>query len=108
MNHVIGSFNGTEYILHDTLRKWYLFFSFEKRSSFCSGSIHIVHGRGAPFPHPNLSAEILLHLFFYGVMYQSNGSFNVPLGHTPGIWRLFLPGRQGIGWPLIGGEEFDR
>ena len=29
MNHVIGSFNGNEYILRDTLRNWYLF-PFEK------------------------------------------------------------------------------
>ena len=24
-----------------------------------------------------------------------------PPGHTPGIWRLFLPGREGIWLPLI-------
>ena len=28
------------------------------------------------------------------LMYQSNRSFNIPPGHTPGIWRLFLPGRR--------------
>ena len=31
-----------------------------------------------------------------------------PPGHTPGIWHLFLPGREGIWSPLIGGGEFDR
>ena len=33
-------------------------------------------------------------------MYQSNRSFNFPPGHTPGIWRLFLAGREGIWSPL--------
>ena len=32
----------------------------------------------------------------YPIMYQSNRSFNI---HPPGIWRLFLPGREGI-WSL--------
>ena len=42
-------------------------------------------------------------------MYQSNRSFDIPPpGHTPGIWRLFLPGREGIWSPLIRGGEFDR
>ena len=31
-----------------------------------------------------------------------------PSGNTQGIWRLFLPGREGIWSPLIGGGEFDR
>ena len=31
-----------------------------------------------------------------------------PPGHTPGIWRLFLPGREGIWSPTIEGGEFDR
>ena len=31
-----------------------------------------------------------------------------PPGQTPGIWRLFLPGREEIRSPLIGGGEFDR
>ena len=30
-----------------------------------------------------------------------------PPRHTPGIWRLFLPGREDIWSPLIGGREFD-
>ena len=30
-----------------------------------------------------------------------------PPGRTPGIWRLFLPGREGIWSPFIGGGEFD-
>ena len=54
------------------------------------------------------------------VMYQSNRSLNIPSGYTPGIWRLFLSGREGIWWTyksfpgrgiwslLIGGGEFDR
>ena len=29
-------------------------------------------------------------------------------GKTPGIWRLFLPGKEGIWSPLIGGGESDR
>ena len=40
------------------------------------------------------------------VMYQSNRSFNTTPppnpGHTPGIWRVFLPGREGIWSPPIG------
>ena len=35
-------------------------------------------------------------------MYQSNRSFNIPPGHSQGIWRLFLPGREGIWSPLTG------
>ena len=45
---------------------------------------------------------------FFTIMYQSNRSFNIPPpGHTPGIWRLFLPGRERIWSPPIGGGEFD-
>ena len=29
-------------------------------------------------------------------------------GCTPGVWHLFLHGREGIWSPLIGGGEFDR
>ena len=40
---------------------------------------------------------------------QFEASTSAPLpGHTLGIWRLFLPGREGIWSPLIGGGEFDR
>ena len=35
---------------------------------------------------------------FVEIMYQSNRSLNIPPGHTPGIWRLLLPGREGIWW----------
>ena len=35
-------------------------------------------------------------LLKYVLMYQSNRSLNIPPGHTPGIWRLLLPGREGI------------
>ena len=31
-----------------------------------------------------------------------------PSGHTPGVWCFFLPGREGIWSPLIGGGEFER
>ena len=53
-------------------------------------------------------------------MYQSNRSLNTqPPGHIPGIWRVLLPGREGIWWTksspgrgiwslLIWGGEFDR
>ena len=30
------------------------------------------------------------------VMYRSNRSFNIPPGHTPGMWHLCCPGEEGI------------
>ena len=36
------------------------------------------------------------HFKVNSVMYRSNRSLNIPPGHTSGIWRLFLPGREGI------------
>ena len=29
-------------------------------------------------------------------MYRSNRAFNIPPGHTPGIWHLCRPGEEGI------------
>ena len=51
-------------------------------------------------------------------MYRSNRSFNIPPGHTLGIWHLCRPGEKGIllsesssGWgiwfPCIRGGEFE-
>ena len=33
---------------------------------------------------------------FLELMYRSNRSFNIPPGHTPGIWHLCRPGKEGI------------
>ena len=52
------------------------------------------------------------------IMYRSNRSFNIPPGHTLGIWHLCRPGEKGIllsesssGWgiwfPCIRGGEFE-
>ena len=69
-----------------------------------SGKPHLQAATGsACFSFPEKSAGAKLR------MYQWNRSVNIPPGHMLGIWRLFLPGREG-GYLIttLGRGEFDR
>ena len=63
-------------------RKWMLFGTRQKLEH--SSDIEIQsHGQ---------NIERVSSFCYLEVMYKSNRSFNIPPGHTPGIWNLFLRG----------------